>query len=499
MRRTAALLFILKFSKIPLNLFLLSLTAKYFGVSPEKDIWLLCFSAMTFIDAALWGPINETYRTKFIFIKEQENDHFAIKYTQSLLTYFIIFTLLLIFLIIQFPDAFIYVMGSSFSGSSILVMKKMLLLVAPVLLFNQLMQIGTSILNAYDVFYIPEISSFLSTILNIILLYLLVNDFGIYSLVLSYYVSTFVLIAFIVFYIYKRKIPLFTGKWNFRFEGFKIFFLFAIPFFLPYFFGQINLIVEKIFAGKLGVGIISSLDFANKVPFLMNGLLVSVMSSVLVPQLAKYFIRKERDNYNEEFRKMFQIGILMVGLLISFIFGCSSSITDFLFNKGTISTETLNEISLLTILYSISLLGMYCYIIFGMAMLSSHQQKLYAVLGMCAQILVALINTLSLQIKTVYIFPISILVSHSILAIFMYKKYPFISTLKLSFFKYLILIIFLSCFMFLFEQNINFKNNLLNIIISGGILFFVTNFLLFIFKFEEFTIIKNLVIKINKN
>jgi len=496
MRRTAAVLFILKFSKIPLNLFLLSLTAKYFGVSPEKDIWLLCFSAMTFIDAALWGPINETFRTKFIFIKEQENDRFAIKYTQSLLTYFIIFTLLLIFLIIQFPNAFIYIMGSSFSGSSILVMKKMLLLVAPVLLFNQLMQIGTSILNAYDVFYIPEISSFLSTVLNILLLYLLVHDFGIYSLVLSYYVSTFILIGFIIFYIYKRKIHLFTGKWNFRFEGFKIFFVFAIPFFLPYFFGQINLIVEKIFAGKLGIGVISSLDFANKVPSLMNGLIVSVMSSVLVPQLAKHFIRNEKEQYNEEFRKMFQIGILMIGLLIAFIFGCSTSITDFLFNKGTISHEVLTEIARLTILYSVSLLGIYCYVIFGMALLSSQQQKIYAVLGMLAQILVIGINMFSLQIKTVYIFPISIFVSHSIVALIMYKRFPFIDTLKLNFIKYGLLVIFLPLIMFFFGQNINFNNDVINILFSGSILSVLTIAILFIFKFEEFVILKQQIVKL---
>jgi len=495
MRRTAALLFILKFSKIPLNLFLLSLTAKYFGVSPEKDIWLLCFSAMTFIDAALWGPINETFRTKFIFIKEQENDGFAIKYTQSLLTYFVIFTLLLIFLIIQFPDLFIYIMGSSFSGASILLMKKMLLLVAPVLLFNQLMQIGTSILNAYDVFYVPEISGFLSTVLNIILLYLLVHDFGIYSLALSYYVSTFVLIGFIVFYIYKRKIPLFTGKWNFKFEGFKIFFLFAIPFFLPYFFGQINGIVEKILAGKLGVGVISSLDFANKVPSLMNGLIVSVMSSVLVPQLAKYFIRTEKENYNEEFRKMFQIGILMIGVLIAFIFGCSSSITDFLYNKGAISNEALREISILTILYSVSLLGIYCYVIFGMALLSSQQQKIYALLGMIAQILVMIINIISLQLKSIYIFPMSILVAHSIIGLIMYKRYPFYSTLRLSFIKYLILIIFLSCFMYVIGNNFNFDSTLLSIFCTGGVLFLLTTFILFLFKFEEFSILKNFIKK----
>lgn len=496
MRKTASLLFILKFSKIPLNLFLLSLTAKYFGVSPEKDIWLLCFSTMAFIDAALWGPINETFRTKFIFIQEKENSKSAIHDTQSLLTYFIIFTLLLILLIVLYPNILIRIIGSSSSlASNAVLMKKMLILVAPVLLFNQLMQIGTSILNAYNVFYIPEISSFLSNILNIILLYLLVKDFGIYSLAFSYYVSTFILIGFIIFYIYKKDIPLFSTKWNFKFQGFKIFFLFALPFFVPYFFGQLNGIIEKILAAGIGVGVISSLDFANKVPSLMNGLIVSVLTSVLVPQLAKLFIRNESENYNEEFRKLFQIGILMVGLLLSFIIGCSSSIVDFLFNKGNIPPDTLHEIALLTILYSLSLLGIYFYIIFGMALLSSHQQKIYAFLGMFAQILVVLLNSTSLYLKSIYIFPVSVFISHCVIAIIMYKKYPFIGTLHLNFFKYLLFIIFLSSVMFVLGQQINFDNSLINILFIGSILFLLSFTGLFVFKLEEATLIRHIIKK----
>ncbi|AZB10280.1 hypothetical protein EG344_16360 [Chryseobacterium sp. G0162] len=499
MRKQISILFFLKLLKIPVNLLLLSLTARYFGVSIEKDIWLLAFATITTLDLAIWGPINETFRTKFVFLKEKENAEYAINKTQSLLFYFICFSILGIVLIVLFNTFFAHIIAPDYNEAQLEILQKMLIYVAPALLFNQLMQIGISILNAYEIFFVAEISSFFSNILNIILLLLFVNQFGIYALAISYYISTLLLIFFILFYFYRKKIPLFNYRWNFKFDGFKMFFLFAIPFFLPYFFGQINTLLEKIFAAELGTGSVSILDFSNRVPMLLYSIVLSVVTTVVVPTLSKYYIRSERENFNSEFRKVFQLGILLIGLIIGFLVGAAPAVVDFLYDKGSISHEQLSAISEMTVLYAVALIGLFSYILFGMSLLASEKQKFYALMGMLTQVLVVLLNLFCRPILGIYTFPISIAIAHGVFAFLMSREYPFKKELRLELFKYILFILLLCLLMFCAGKYIGIGNSILKMACMGFLLCVFTLGLSVVLKIEErevvFKAIKNKIKK----
>ena len=47
----------------------------------EKDMWVLVTTFLLTVGTAIWGPINETFRAKFVFIKEQEGEAKAIMST----------------------------------------------------------------------------------------------------------------------------------------------------------------------------------------------------------------------------------------------------------------------------------------------------------------------------------------------------------------------------------------------------------------------------------
>lgn len=494
MRKQIGLLFLIKIFRIPLNLVLLTLTARYFGVSLEKDIWLYTFTTMIVIDSALWGPINETFRTKFVFLKEQNSSLDAIALTQSLLTYFIIFSLLLIGLITTFPDVFAHLIAPNYNSAKLAIVSDMLLYVAPVLIFNQLMQIGIGILNAYEIFFIAEISGFVSTIINIGILYFLAEKIGILALPFSYYISTGLLIIFIIIFILKNKIPLFTKNWNFRFNGFKMFFIFALPFFLPYFFGQVNSMVEKILASGISNGTISILDFSNRIPLLMYGIVINIITTILVPVLSKYYIRGDKSKFNEEFSKVFQLGLLVIGFIVAFVAGSSIPIVHFLYDKGTIAQSDLVKISEMSILYSFSLIGIFLYVIFGMSLLSSEKQKYYAFMGMLTQITVTLLNFILVKYLGIYTFPLSILSCHFIFGIFMFLKYPYRKGLKLDI-KYFIIITLLLLIAYLGISKIQTSNFHLTIIIQIIMLCVIFLVLSVVFRLEE----KKLVIIFIKN
>ena len=138
MREKASLLFLLKIFKLPLNLLLLSVTAKYYGISLEKDIWLLALATVTTLDLALWGPINETFRAKFIMVKEEISLKRALYFTQSLLFYFVVFSLLIVLYILFFPRHLGTIIAPTYDLNQLKILSKMLYIVAPFLLLNQL-------------------------------------------------------------------------------------------------------------------------------------------------------------------------------------------------------------------------------------------------------------------------------------------------------------------------------------------------------------------------
>ena len=77
-------LFGFKLLRLLFSLITLPITANLFGVSIERDSWVLVTSFITVIGLTIWGPLNETFRAKFIFIKEKEGDIIALSKTVSL-------------------------------------------------------------------------------------------------------------------------------------------------------------------------------------------------------------------------------------------------------------------------------------------------------------------------------------------------------------------------------------------------------------------------------
>lgn len=501
MKKTTALLFLLRFIKIGLSILNLSLTAKYFGVSLEKDVWILAFTSMIVFDSAIWGPINETFRVKFVFIRAEFGEVEALKKAKSLLFFTSVISVLLVVLVTIFPNIIAKIIAPSFQHHQLASLIKMLVLVAPCLLFNQLAQIGISILNAYDSFFIPEISGFITNILNLILIIFLAPSIGIYSLLLAYYVSILFQIILIVLQINKLKINIFSGINGINFNDFKIFFVFAIPFFFPYFLGQVSSIVEKLLVTGLGQGMVSVLDYSKKFSEILMAVLSSVLVTLLVPTLSLKFATKKPKEFVNDFMQIYQLGFLFITFIVAFFNVSSNNVVNLLYDKGIISKQALFEIAKLTVLYSWTTFAIFIYLIFGMALLASGKNKKYAFYGVITQLIYIMANFFLVKIYGIYVIPISLFVSHFISGLFMLYKFPY-KTKKMFrvTFKYFCVLILTTLIGSLILNGFSIsKYPILNITFQGGIILFVLLSMLFVFKLDEKEIMLNFVKKNMRN
>lgn len=491
MKKKSALLFFIRLLKLFLSLASVSLTAYFFGVSLEKDTWLLSLSIIIFIDLAIWGPINETFRTKFIYLKNEEGELKALNKVKSLLFFIILISIIIIINLVLFPEIVIDIFSSSYTEIQRNELIKMIKIIAPVLIFTQLSAILTSILNAYDSFITPEISAIATAIINIIIILFFAPYVGIYSLVISYYLSYILLLILLIRQIRKFNINLYLSFKDLNFKDFKLFFVFALPFFFPYFFGQISSIIEKLLVNSIGIGNLSLIDYSRKFSDILNNVLTSVLVTILVPILSKNFIDKERKVFGNNFFQIFQMGMIFLSFIIPFFVLNSKIIVNIFFDMGKIDSIRLLEISNLTVLYGLTSFSIFFYLIFGMALMTSNNRKKYAFWGIVAQVLTIIMNCSLINYYGIYIFPVSLFISHLLVGLIMCVSFPF-KTKNFNFkvLQYLSLLI-CTIFLSLIANNlIEFSlTPFIQILITSFLILFIILLFLFILKLDERKII----------
>lgn len=403
----------------------LSLAAKFFGISLERDVWLLALNFIVVAEAMVWGPINETFRAKFVVLKEQLGERAVLDKTKSLLLLTALLSLVLVAVVMLFRTSIAQVLAPGFDDQQIRFLALMLLVLTPSLLFNQLSLIGISVLNAYESYFLPEITSSIAALVNIIALLLLAPYMGIFSLLVAYYFGLILMLVLVIRQLRKKRVGIFTGFGNIRMGDFMPFFLYALPFFVPYFFVQLNLVIEKSLGNLLGEGTVSVMDYARKFIDIPMQVMSSVMLTLLVPVLSSRFAKHDRPGFLLEFRQVLQLGLLVVAFIIAF-FSTSAQplITAILHHGELITSDAVALISDLSVYYAWSSLAVFTYLIFGLALLSANKGWIYAVLGVIPQLLMIGMNVVFYRDWGVYVFPISLLVSHIPSALVMFVKFP---------------------------------------------------------------------------
>lgn len=422
-KKITSYLFALRLFRMSLSMVSLILSAKFFGVGMERDIWVLVTTFIVTVGSAVWGPVNETFRAKFILLCEREGKERAAARTVSLVVYVVIFTLAVSVLILLLHEHLVEWLFTDITNVEQFQLFCLLLVVMlPTLLINQLTSIGISILNAYSIYYIPEIVGGGSSIVNIFIILWLAPQIGILSLAVSQYLAILLLLMAVAYYL--RKTGVFSGQSlkQIRFADFKVFFIFALPFFFPYFVGQCNGMAEKWLAGTLGPGCISSLDYARQFTSVLQNVLGSVIITVMVPMLTKAYARNDKAQYCGILNENLTVCFGILAFAMPLLFGAASPLCEFFFMRGNVTPEALTLIVSLTRAFALAFMGVLIYILIGYSLLASEEGRKYAFWGMTIQIVVLALNLVLLAKMGVYTFPFTWGLVHLLGAMMMIKS-----------------------------------------------------------------------------
>lgn len=337
-RRVTLGLSLIQLFKAILAFFTVIISSTYFGTSFDRDVWLLTLSITAIIAALIFGPFYQTFRVKLVMIKEAEGEEIALKSVGSLFMYMLIVSVLIILVSEIVPFLLSKVFAPNYTNEQQHFFKIMIRLIAPTLLFSVIVSILSGVLNVYNVFYIPEIMSIVSTVLNVIIILLFATKYGIYSLVLSSYLSNIILIIVLMLAIKKNKINL-NKNLNVNFSYAIPFIKFALPFYFNYFIAQVLLTVERIISALIGVGSVSVLDYARKFVTIPIDVIQGAINSVLATSLAKTYIKEGERSFILELNKFMDMMLLITLPIITLFIVCPVEIVRTFLLRGAFDPQ----------------------------------------------------------------------------------------------------------------------------------------------------------------
>ena len=455
------MLLLLRFIRIAFSVVTLMLMARYFGVSVEMDVWIVTTTVLSTVTMSVWGPLNETFRAKFIFLRQQEGEERTLARVRSLLLFVILATLVVSVVMALVAGYLPRLVAPSLDGEGSRVFVLLLLMLIPSMLINELVSMGTSILNAYDVFFVPEVMGVVSALINIACIALLAPVMGIQSLVVALYLSTVLLLVIIGYFLKRHKVSLwrFSGRRNgsanadgrgevlqgmsanadgrgespspmpqvggrrgVSWDEIKPFIFFSIPFFFPYIVSQFNMLLENNRAGQLGVGVVSVLNYAAQFKTILQAVFTSVLATVMVPSLSARYADRDAAGFSGLVKDNVQLLFFFIALIIPFLVGAALPISQLFYGNSEISAQSIGEIAYLLRFYSLAVISVMLYLIFGLALLSQEKGKTYAILGVVSQVLSMALCVAFYRQMGALIFPVALIVSHLAAGIRMFVK-----------------------------------------------------------------------------
>jgi len=397
---------VLKFIRALLTIFSVILSAKYFGTSLERDTWIIGGSVVTVLTQILFGPINEIFRTKFIHVRGEEGKKAALASANSLLYAIVGISFIFIGIVEVFPESLSSLFAPGFVGAQQQMLSLMVRWIIPTLLLNEFTLILVAILNSYQSYFIPDIYSLVSIIINVICIVVLAPLIGIYSLIVANYIGTAILGIILISALMRTEEHFFSfalPKWALI----QPYIVASSPFYLAFIIGNAQTTVERILCTYLGIGNVSVLDYARKFIDMPVSVIVGVITTILAPTLAEFFINDRVEEFHREAVKFLRMLILGLIPFVACFATCSKELVELLLVRGSFnrqfSTITAEALSI----FFVGSIGYVIFAVGGQSLIAQKRAVHYAMIGSIATLVSIVMNLSLINSVGLLIFPFS--------------------------------------------------------------------------------------------
>jgi putative peptidoglycan lipid II flippase len=418
--RQFILLASLRSLKLGLTVAVLLVYARLFGIGITMDAWIFASGTAAAVLMALWGPVNEIVRSRFVRQVAGHGEPHARASAASLLVFTTLASLVLcggLALCAPWIVDTLYAAAEASRAQDLVV--GLFLVMLPSVAIGQVLGLATAYMNCYDVIYAPEFMGIAASGINLACVLVLSPALGIYALAFGYYLGAAFSLAVVLRFLWKKGFFGSFGGWPAVALDARAIVTFALPLYFTFGAGQLNGVLEKYLASLMGVGVISSVNYASQIKATLQAVLTSVLFSLIVPRLTNAAAQPGAPDFRPMFRSAQRMGMAFLGVVLPFIFGTAEGLAVALFGDALSAPSGVQDMALLIRLYVVALVAVVLYLVYGVALLAQQQGRVYAALGVLAQGVSALICVLLFRSVGAAVFPLALAVSHLLAALLM--------------------------------------------------------------------------------
>lgn len=305
-RRISLALGISRFLKMLLGIVVLYLSVKYFGTTFHRDSWVLSIAFWGIVICLVYAPINDIFRTKYIFIRSKEGEESAMKSVNSLMNLFNISYLVLAIVLLFCAGPLTALLAPGFDEEMRKYLSVMIFSLIPYFILQQHSNVLIALLNTYESYFYPEIVFLTSSVINIIAIVFLSDTLGIYALVVATTLNN-VLMVTVLTCMLKKKVPAFRPISMVSIKYARPFVKLSLPMYLSAICSQIYVFVEKSLCTHFGEGAVSVFDYARQIAGMPYVVFSSIVPVVMTPLLSMAFVKGDEKNFSDEMRRLMNL------------------------------------------------------------------------------------------------------------------------------------------------------------------------------------------------
>lgn len=408
--------------KLSLTVAVLLLYARAFGIGIQMDSWVFASGFAASVGLVLWGPVNEIVRSRFVRQVAEAGEENARSSATSLLVFSATASVLVCILLFMGAPQIVDTLYAASEPSAKSLVLTLFVLMLPSIVIGQFLSLGTAYMNCYDAIYTPEFMGIAAAVLNLACVAALSPLMGIHSLVLGFYIGAAASLLVVVRFLLSRGFLRRAGGLAMIFRDSRHAIVFAAPLFFSFGAGQLNVLLEKYLASLMGVGVMSSVNYASQIKSTLQAVLTSVLFSLIVARLTHAASQQDGDVFKRMLTEAQRLAMIFVLTVLPFVFGTADALAAVLFGNSLTSASALQEMVLLIRLYAIALVPVALYLVYGVALLAQQKGRSYAALGVAAQLLSAAISVSLFQVLGSAVFPIALWLSHLAAALLMLQR-----------------------------------------------------------------------------
>lgn len=331
------------------------LIAAYYGTTDLTDAYLIAHSIPTIAFALIGSAIATTYIPMYSKVNSERDETSANTFTLHLLVVLLFFCLMISLLGELFTKNIVWIFAPGFSGEKLTITENFSRILFPSVFAMTLFDLFGSYLQWHEKFRPVVLVPMIGNIVIIVSLYISSLFQNVYIFVWGTFWG---LLSQVFFYLpWVSHTGLFSAPWG------KIrsdtYLKQLLPLIIPVLIGtganEINSIIDKSLVSSLDTGSVAALNFSYKIIYLVVGVLVAAIVTVMYPRMANLANEPDQKLFVKRCNSIIQLMFAVLFPVSCLIIIYRYDIISILFQRGCFNSESTEMTAAALVFYSVGL------------------------------------------------------------------------------------------------------------------------------------------------